>query len=50
MNKFLDGLAIGLIVGMLAISYSDDASRMVEKGKDMVKDKIKEMQYHAKKR
>ncbi|MEG1520583.1 MAG: hypothetical protein RR458_06305 [Clostridia bacterium] len=50
MNKYLNGLAVGLIVGMLAISYSDDASRLVEKGKDLVMDKIDDMKHHSKKR
>lgn len=37
---FMYGLGAGLVVGMLAISYSDDASRLIEKGKKAVKKKL----------
>ena len=36
MNKFIGGVTLGLIAGMLAISYSDDVCDFVKCGKKQV--------------
>ena len=41
--KFFSGLALGMIAGMLLLDSSKDVKKLVEKGKDAVKEKISEM-------
>ncbi len=45
MNKFIGGITLGLVVGMLAISYSDDVSDYVKCSKKHMMKKMKKMSF-----